>query len=132
MKVFCHNFDVKTGAVQASDPPPMPRLSLVKQVKGEGRSHSRGNYRTGIMRLALSIRVCWTSLLQVLPKKYLTHFFPVQRSELPCDLNGADRQRSEAVSKSTGDQCMGRCCPGIFLVNKCIKQTNKQTIKRNT
>ena len=45
---------IMPGAVQASDPPPMPRLCLVKQIEGEGRSHSRGNYRTGIFVLALS------------------------------------------------------------------------------
>ena len=35
------------GAVQASDSPPMPRLSLVEQVQGEGCGHCGGHYRTG-------------------------------------------------------------------------------------
>ena len=35
-----------SGAVQASDPPPMPWLGLVEQVEGEGRSHGGGNHRT--------------------------------------------------------------------------------------
>ena len=72
--------------------------------------------------------------LVISPNIYLTLFLSVQRSELPCDLNGADRQRSEAVSKSSGDQCMGRCCPGTFSSNKCIKQmqqTNVTTDKCN-
>ena len=36
-----------SGAVQAGDPPPIPRLGLVEQVEREGRSHSGGNHRTG-------------------------------------------------------------------------------------
>ena len=35
-----------SGAVQAGDPPPMPRLGLVEQVEREGRSHGGGNHRT--------------------------------------------------------------------------------------
>ena len=73
------------GAVQASDSPPMPRLSLVEQVQGEGRGHCGGDYRagehddlgeedgnsrTGVMRL-WQILVC---LLDVFPKMYLTLF----------------------------------------------------------
>ena len=35
-----------SGAVQAGDPPPMPRVCLVEQVEREGRSHGGRNHRT--------------------------------------------------------------------------------------
>ena len=41
------NILMLAGAVQASDPPPMPRLGLVEQVKRKRCCHSCRNHRTG-------------------------------------------------------------------------------------